>query len=386
MPASPTLARRRLPLRFSLRMLLIAVTAFAIGFPVWYRWPYTEVEVHYRERNGQPDKSQPWGRTVTSWQRQWGGGRLKHGTTTTYFAASKRKHQVEFRNGERERRLEYADDGYLQHLVEYDDDQRRRETRYLADGSIRQTTELWNDQLHGQVQQHLPDGRVMFFRFNRGRVTHQNGEPIVSPLFSKLANGRVDPQVALQLANSSTPPGGDTPQEQLEWLGRERNIPVVADGSATKTWSAPRLIYADMELASAFVIHALAENCECDYRDGCIWVLPRFSGEDWRDPTGVVEIRPPAGSPLAAAWSKPVRAWGSQGRLDERLSAIADRLAIAIDTSRVEPTEGNPHGYLVTTDIAFLPFRHALTLLLFHTRCRCDLRGETLVILPPEGK
>ena len=26
--------------QFSLRLLLIAFTAFAIGFPIWYRWPY----------------------------------------------------------------------------------------------------------------------------------------------------------------------------------------------------------------------------------------------------------------------------------------------------------------------------------------------------------
>ena len=33
--------------------------------------------------------------------------------------------------------------------------------------------------------------------------------------------------------------------------------------------------------------------------------------------------------------------------------------------------------------------RHALTLILFHTRCRCELRDETLVILPldaPDGE
>jgi hypothetical protein len=59
--------------RFSLRVLLLAVTAFAIGFPIWYRWPYEE-----REVLAVPG---PWLQTrVTTWQRQWGGGRIKHGS------------------------------------------------------------------------------------------------------------------------------------------------------------------------------------------------------------------------------------------------------------------------------------------------------------------
>ena len=46
--SSPTpTAPRRWPLRprFSLRLLLLGVTAFAVGFPIWYRWPYVEEEL-----------------------------------------------------------------------------------------------------------------------------------------------------------------------------------------------------------------------------------------------------------------------------------------------------------------------------------------------------
>jgi len=32
-----------LRLQFSLRLLMLALTAFAIGFPIWYRWPYQTV-------------------------------------------------------------------------------------------------------------------------------------------------------------------------------------------------------------------------------------------------------------------------------------------------------------------------------------------------------
>src|SRR5262245_39496345 len=61
---------RRWRLQFSLRLLLAAFTSFAIGFPIWYRWPYQEAE-----SLAAGDRAV----RITAWQRQWGGGRLKHG-------------------------------------------------------------------------------------------------------------------------------------------------------------------------------------------------------------------------------------------------------------------------------------------------------------------
>src|SRR6478736_5135829 len=67
--AQPPVQPRPWRLQFSLKLLLIAFTAFAIGFPIWYRWPYEATDV---DSTGTT-------RWVTTWQRQWGGGRLKHG-------------------------------------------------------------------------------------------------------------------------------------------------------------------------------------------------------------------------------------------------------------------------------------------------------------------
>ena len=63
--------------RFSLRVLLLAFTAFAIGFPIWWRWPYEEVEQlpsSFRGITPPVDEKR-----LTTWQRQWGGKVLKHG-------------------------------------------------------------------------------------------------------------------------------------------------------------------------------------------------------------------------------------------------------------------------------------------------------------------
>src|SRR5215813_10864191 len=68
--SKPPVCPRPWRIQFSLKLLLVAFTAFAIGFPIWYRWPYEEVE----------DVS-PTSKTkrVITWQRQWGGSRIKHG-------------------------------------------------------------------------------------------------------------------------------------------------------------------------------------------------------------------------------------------------------------------------------------------------------------------
>jgi hypothetical protein len=58
--------------RFSLRVLLLAFTAFAVGFPVWFRRPYEEVELRDKVNASQFA-------IIRTWQRKWGGERRQHG-------------------------------------------------------------------------------------------------------------------------------------------------------------------------------------------------------------------------------------------------------------------------------------------------------------------
>src|SRR5438132_11390718 len=64
---------RRWRMQYSLRFFLLAFTAFAIGFPIWYRWPY-QSETVQRDATGAVVA-----RRIITWQRQWGGERLQHG-------------------------------------------------------------------------------------------------------------------------------------------------------------------------------------------------------------------------------------------------------------------------------------------------------------------
>jgi len=63
---------------------------------------------------------------------------------------------------------------------------------------------------------------------------------------------------------------------------------------------------------------------------------------------------------------------------------MAQPLAIEIDTTALVPSADGKTAYPVTWNSPGQPFRHVLGLLLYQTRCRCELRGEKLAILPPE--
>src|SRR5262245_11201972 len=88
-PANPPARHSRL--QFSLRLLLLAFTAFAIGFPIWYRWPYTEEELRYpgkRDSTGQwkqDTTKPPLRRIVRTFRRTWGGGKVQEGPECEYL-------------------------------------------------------------------------------------------------------------------------------------------------------------------------------------------------------------------------------------------------------------------------------------------------------------
>ena len=86
---------RALRLQFSLRLLFFAFTGFAIGFPIWYRWPYEEVVLE--SPAGSPNPV----RQITTWQRQWGGSRLKHGPERAVIDG-KTVRVTSFRNGQKD--------------------------------------------------------------------------------------------------------------------------------------------------------------------------------------------------------------------------------------------------------------------------------------------
>jgi len=112
---------RRWRLRFSLRMLLLVVTAFAIGFPIWYRWPFEETE--YRYPGGDKTKP-PIGSSLKTWRRTWGGGKVQHGRTVTESTRDATKTIEHFEEGKRHGKYEAYRRGTLIRTGQYEDGKR----------------------------------------------------------------------------------------------------------------------------------------------------------------------------------------------------------------------------------------------------------------------
>src|SRR4051812_42893204 len=140
-------------LQFSLRLLLLALTAFAIGFPIWYRWPYEE-STEKRSAAG----NVIW-QTTTTWQRQWGGDRLKNGIerTTRFVGTDPVNTTTTYVSGKREgayatsfARIQFSETG------QYADDE--KEGRWVAlHGKDRTVTTWHRDLLDGACE--FPAGR-----------------------------------------------------------------------------------------------------------------------------------------------------------------------------------------------------------------------------------
>ncbi|HZN35675.1 MAG TPA: hypothetical protein VFB80_17720, partial [Pirellulaceae bacterium] len=118
------------------------------------------------------------------------------------------------------------------------------------------------------------------------------------------------------------------------------------------------------------------------YRYGVLYLTTRENVKDWRDPTGIAAIRPPAGSPLAQAWEEPSQIEAINMPLDKALQLLTQRLAIGVDLSGLPPES---RVMPVTKNLRDLPLRHVLGLILDNLNLRAEARGgDTIAILPPK--
>jgi hypothetical protein len=355
-------------LRFSLRALLLAVTAFAIGFPIWYRWPYEEM--HRESVSGAAATIE----RITTWQRQWGGGRMKHGPER-FTKNGKAVATIMYRRGLRHGPYQSTDES-----GQFADD--LKEGIWIHPDR----TATWRrGKLDGPYEIRLRDGRKSALHFAAGRLTEFNGKPAASRLFDLLETNTLDSTTAAELIKFTSINVVEVPIKDVVVLVSDlHNLQCVLDVRRVPDVNLPVTEnVAGVDLLSALTLLTAPNELGCDYRYGCLWITTADDAKDWNDPTGVADVEPTKGGAIARAWNEPSVAQVVNQPLATVLATIAQPLAIEIDCAQIAPTADKPDAFSVLAN-ASGPFRHVLGLLLYNAHCRCELDGDRLVILPPE--
>jgi len=383
---SPTPARpRALRLQFSLRLLLLAFTAFAVGFPIWYRWPYEETE-EQRDSAGTVQFKR-----ITTWQRQWGGQRLMHGeyraisgdlTTTSNFSRGRFHGPFTLRDKK----------GRFSTTGQYVDNM--KEGRWIErSGKASTETDWLHDRLHGVAEITSHNGDKTIATFDAGRLTNYNGQPVDDRPVAALARRSLDKQIAEELEKTTNIDFVETPLKDVAiYLSETQQIPIALDPIRIENPDQPLTFALEgSHLRSTLILLLAPHNLACDYRYGCLWITTAEDAKDWHDPTGVSEIMPPKDSALARAWNDTSTGFDVvQVPLSFVLADLEQNLQINIDTTRIQFPTDRPVPrevmFHVTLAMKGVPFHHILGRLLYQSRCRCRLEGETLVILPPDNE
>jgi len=282
--ALPATRPRVWRLQFSLRVFLLAFTAFAVGFPVWYRWPYEEVA--QESPPGSPNLL----RRITTWQRQWGGNRLKHGWERME-ENGKTVASLMYRNGLRHGPYK---DAWVSGQFEND----------LKEGvwTAPDRTSTWHrGKLHGPYELRLPpkdlltnEPRKFQLVFSAGRLTHFNGQPAASRLFDRMEDASMDQRIRNELDKLTSIDAVEMPLKDCAlYLSEVHGIPIALDPSLQFQAPGPDMPITEefqgIDLCSVLTVMTAPRGLGCDYRYGSLWITTAEDTNNWRDPTGVLE-------------------------------------------------------------------------------------------------
>jgi hypothetical protein len=366
-------------MQFSLRLALIALTAFAIGFPIWYRWPYEEVHLEKSPAGTVVAKR------VSTWQRQWGGGRLQHGYEKSFLGDTVMS--AMYTHGMEHGPYEQTYKGKTKLKGQYLHGMKDGPWVYYERPKV--TSHWKRGKLDGPYEIEYAKGRTAQMQFSAGRLKQVNGKPAANRLFDLLESGSIEPAIANELRKETVMEFVEVPlREVINYIQDLHKIPIVLDHSLPEKSKLQPITatHHGLDLISALTLLTASHDLGVDYRYGFIWVTTIEDAEDWRDPTGVSEVHPPKGSDLARAWNEPVAVEVVRTPLSSVLSALAQRLAIEIDTTQIAPTADNPDAFSLMANLKSPRFHNALGFVLYQTNCRCQLDGDKLIILPPDSQ
>lgn len=338
--------------RFSLAAALLAITLCAVGLWYWYRVPFEVTTNTSTARREVESVRRTWEGTVRHGPRRifehdrllleenYADGQA-HGKWTWFDAGGKSYLSAEFQRGK---------------LVSFTATPQceQRLARLLAEGAI--DNERLVGKLIGPIGFECPQVSLL-----------ELSKAMRDALQIGLMCNRLQGEVMLD----PTPPELGPPGTPV-WRGNVPNI----------TWNQK-----DAPLIVALGEMLRPHGMVCDYRYGQLWVVDAKDAEGWRDPTGIDQIVPPAGTRLAKNWNSNSAAEFVETPL-RRAVEIAVRQHVpqaAFDWSQVSPErqDGRLQEAVITLNVPHIPMKHVLGVILEQAHCRARLDGETLVIEPP---
>ena len=359
--------------RYSLRALLAAFSAAAIALPIWYRWPYTETEVFSRPGSKQVAKH------MTTWRREWGGGRTKHGLET--FAINDQVvRMMNWQEGLEHGLYRENTDGRKGWDVEGRYESGKKVGTWIDRRYDSERTSVWQGgKLDGPYEIDRK-GNVTTARFGAGRLVELNGKPTASRLWDLLESGQIDDRVARELRLNARLEVINTPlRDTAQILQDIHQVPIVLDPILGNNDYPVTLEIDELDLCSTITLIANELGLACDYRFGCVWFTTQADSRDWQDLTNIEGIDPPKGSLLDTLWNEPVPRMIEEMPLRsaleelERLAPIDfDASAIASEPALLEKVSCLEQG---------LSLKNVLGVLLDRANCRCERREDAIVIL-----
>ena len=397
-----TSKRRCFAPQFSLRALLVVVMLSAVGTALWYRWPI-EAETDL--------SSHPWPTGTHAWERQavrqvagyrrlWGGKRIHHGWNRRYSVNGGLVSEELWSEGKKHGPARtWHPNGALRSVGAYVNNQKHGAWKYYDPfGSITdvEAASIQHWELgHPDGNWEMRDANQRVWRtlqFQNGVLTHLDKTAVAvnDQLLAKAVMGEIDDKriakavhedAYIKVVETSL---GDV----VNYLQESHQVPIVISSSARGT--VPLYTPITQELTSLPLSVALALTLKplglvCDYRHGCLYIIPDTEGAGWRDETGVGDIHPRPASALAAAWTQSV----TLNFVDAALQAVVERLTeqtgVAFDTSAVKHvgTELSvSKGRSIVFNLKDLSLRNAVGLLCEEYRVRVRQEGDMLVLEP----
>jgi hypothetical protein len=236
--------------RFSLRMLMFIVTAAAIGAAVWWRWPVTVTKM--------VGKSPPIEETTTYHRGLW-GNLIKHGVY-----------------------------------------------RRTIDGRLEQESHYREGELG--ACEYRTGNLVLAYEFKNRRLVAAPNSPRGSPLMQRMADAHSNKSLDALWANVDLEYPETPLAEVLEDLRERFLLCLVMRSSRKDVYKAPITVNVKgWPMRIGFDAILIPQGLMLDYRYGTLCVVDVEGAADWRDATGVMELKPPSDTPLAERLDAPAR-------------------------------------------------------------------------------